>query len=57
MHSHPFSPRELLDAGYRVRAGARDVEAAQKAVKVASTYGLLTQEMLQRLQVRARGRR
>lgn len=43
--------RELLKAGFRVRAGARSVEEAQKALEVAESYGLLTPEMVKRLQV------
>ncbi|KAL6764668.1 hypothetical protein V8C86DRAFT_1360984 [Haematococcus lacustris] len=43
--------RELLAAGFKVRAGARDVEAAQKAVDVAEAYGLLSVRQLQQLEI------
>ncbi|MGQ3164894.1 MAG: NmrA family NAD(P)-binding protein [Agrobacterium sp.] len=43
--------RELLAAGFKVRAGARDVEAAQKAVDVAEAYGLLSARQLQQLEI------
>jgi uncharacterized protein YbjT (DUF2867 family) len=45
--------RELLKAGFKVRAGARNVEAAEQAVEVAEAYGLLSKAELRQLQVRA----
>jgi NAD(P)-dependent dehydrogenase (short-subunit alcohol dehydrogenase family) len=43
--------RELLKAGFKVRAGARNVEAAEEAVQVAENYGLLTQQQIRNLQI------
>jgi uncharacterized protein YbjT (DUF2867 family) len=43
--------RELLKAGFKVRAGARNVEAAEEAVQVAQNYGLLTQQQIRNLQI------
>eukprot|EP00798_Chlamydomonas_sp_ICE-L_P012780 gene12780-16037_t len=43
--------RELLAAGYKVRAGARDVESAQKNVDIGVTYGLLQPDAMKRLQI------
>ena len=42
--------RELLDAGFKVRAGARDVDAAKSNTEIAVQFGLLAPEQLQRLQ-------
>ncbi len=33
--------RELAKAGFKVRAGVRDVEAAQKSLDIAEAYGIL----------------
>ncbi|KAF5835146.1 hypothetical protein DUNSADRAFT_7821 [Dunaliella salina] len=43
--------RELLAQGYTVRAGARNVEGAQEAIDVAEAYGLLTGDMMKRVEV------
>lgn len=43
--------RELLKAGFRVRAGVRDVKAAEASVEVAEAYGLLTTQQIKQLQI------
>ena len=43
--------RELLGAGYRVRAGVRSAEKADDFIQIATSYGLLSKEELGRLQV------
>ncbi|KAG2438644.1 hypothetical protein HXX76_005191 [Chlamydomonas incerta] len=43
--------RELLDAGFTVRAGARNVEAAEAALNVAAAYGIIKPEQLKRVAV------
>jgi hypothetical protein len=49
---HPLSPRrELLESGFVVRAGARDVEAAEAALRVAVTYGIIKPEQLKRVTI------
>ena len=47
--SHPR--RELLQAGFIVRAGVRDVEKGKQSLQVASQYGIITSEQLKRVQV------
>jgi hypothetical protein len=44
---HPC--RELLDAGFKVRAGARNLEAAEANADIAGSLGLLTPEQRSRL--------
>jgi hypothetical protein len=41
--------RELLAAGYKVRAAARDVEAAKASTDIALQFGLLEQGQISRL--------
>ena len=43
--------RELLQAGFKVRAGARNVSKAQNYVDVASSLGLLSSDAVKRLQI------
>lgn len=43
--------RELLAAGLTIRAGARNVEAAEAALQVAATYGILKPDWLKRVSV------
>lgn len=43
--------RELLKAGYRVRAGVRNVAAAEQSVEVAEAYGLLNASDKKRLDI------
>ena len=43
--------RELLLAGFKVRAGARNTSKAQNYVDVAASLGLLTGDAVKRLQV------
>ncbi len=46
----PPSHRELLEAGLRVRAGARNVAAAEADARTALSLGLITKEQLARLE-------
>lgn len=43
--------RELLLAGFKVRAGARNTDKAQKYANVAGDLGLLPSDALKRLQI------
>ena len=43
--------RELLEAGFRVTAGVRDVEAAESSAQIAADYGLVSAEQRQRLKL------
>lgn len=43
--------RELLQAGYAVRAGVRSVDGARAELEVAEAYGLLNPGQIQRLQL------
>lgn len=43
--------RELLAAGFRVRAGVRSAEKAEEYLAIATSYGLLSREEIGRLQV------
>eukprot|EP00879_Flechtneria_rotunda_P001613 GHRR01001773.1.p1 GENE.GHRR01001773.1~~GHRR01001773.1.p1 ORF type:complete len:965 (+),score=490.83 GHRR01001773.1:1271-4165(+) len=42
--------RELLQAGFKVRAGARNLDAAKESADIAVQFGLLAPEQLSRLQ-------
>ncbi|KAL6774038.1 hypothetical protein ACKKBG_A23535 [Auxenochlorella protothecoides x Auxenochlorella symbiontica] len=43
--------RELLNAGKKVRAGARNIEEAEKYADLAAAYGLLAPDAVRRLQI------
>ncbi|GLI70199.1 hypothetical protein VaNZ11_015011 [Volvox africanus] len=43
--------RELLELGFTVRAGARSVEAAESALAVAATYGIIKPDQSRRVTV------
>lgn len=43
--------RELLAAGYRVKAGCRSLDSAQSAIDVAEAYGLLKPDQMKRLEL------
>ncbi len=43
--------RELLEAGFRVTAGVRDLEAAESSAQIAADYGLLSAEQQTRLKL------
>ncbi|KAG2435610.1 hypothetical protein HYH02_011901 [Chlamydomonas schloesseri] len=43
--------RELLAAGFTVRAGARNVESAEAALNVAAAYGIIKPDQLKRVTV------
>jgi uncharacterized protein YbjT (DUF2867 family) len=47
---HCQTCRELLAAGFKVRAGARDVDTAKSNTEIAVQFGLLAPEQLSRLQ-------
>lgn len=50
-YARVFLRRELLQAGFAVRAGVRDVEKAQASLEVAGKYGILSEEQLKRVTV------
>ncbi|EFJ52948.1 hypothetical protein VOLCADRAFT_78986 [Volvox carteri f. nagariensis] len=43
--------RELLESGFTVRAGARNVEAAESALSVAASYGIIKADQVKRVTV------
>ncbi len=43
--------RELLKAGFKVRAGARDVKRAEEALEVAEAYGLLSSQQIKNVTI------
>lgn len=49
--SHAFlpTPRELLSAGFVVRAGARNVEEAERVLELAVTYGAIPSDQAERI--------
>jgi hypothetical protein len=49
--SSSFCCRELLQAGFSVRAGVRDVEKAETSLQVAAQYGIISSEQLKNVQV------
>jgi uncharacterized protein YbjT (DUF2867 family) len=50
LHFQRQTCRELLAAGFKVRAGARDVDTAKSNTEIAVQFGLLAPEQLSRLQ-------
>lgn len=58
MHPYPLTwltplhvHRELLAAGFVVRAGARNVEEAEKVLELAVTYGAIPPDQAERIVV------
>lgn len=47
--AYTYLCRELLAAGFKVRAAARDVDQAKSATDIAVQFGLIAPEQLSRL--------